>query len=255
MVRRCVAALLFLGAGGCWSTEPDYVVKQRPVLCDPRSQLVRRGYPENLDALFTGNCTVTRTEGMRGPDFTSWLAGGSSAITSCETQFPVPFWTEKSPEGKITKVHFCPEFCMELRAKLEEEIRMDNELVCEKDAGVAGSGVTTADTGVLAPRLDGGSAFGFPLAGSSAAAGSGGTAGFAAAGTSSAAARSGGTAGFAAAGTSSAAAGSGGTAGFAAAGTSSTAAGAGGSAGMAGTSGAGTSGASGAAGLAGAGGI
>jgi hypothetical protein len=212
MVRRCVAALLFLGAGGCWSTEPDYVVKQRPVLCDPRSQLVRRGYPENLDALFTGNCTVTRTEGMRGPDFTSWLAGGSSAITSCETQFPVPFWTEKSPEGKITKVHFCPEFCMELRTKLEEEIKMDNELVCEKDASVAGAGVTPADTGILAPRMDGGSAFGFPLAGSSAAAGSGGVA------ASGAVAGSGGAAGFAIAGSSSAA-GAGGSAGTPSSGT------------------------------------
>jgi hypothetical protein len=185
MVRRWVAALMFIGVGGCWSTEPDYVVKQRPVMCDLRSQLVRRGYPENLDAVLGGNCTVSRSEEMRGPDFTSWLAGSSSAITSCDTQFPIPFWTEKSPEGKITKVHFCPEFCMELRTKLESEIRMDDQLVCDRDAGAAGAGVTTADTGIVAPRMDAGSVFGFPLAGSAAAAGSGGVAGFAVAGSSS----------------------------------------------------------------------
>jgi hypothetical protein len=169
MVRRCVAALLLLACGACWSTEPDYVVKQRPTLCDPRSQLVRRGYPENLDALFAGNCTVTRSEDLRGPDFTMWLAGSSSAIMSCDTQVPVPFWTEKSPEGKITKVHFCPEFCMELRARLEKEIKIDNELVCDRDASVAGADASAAGAG---------SVFGFALAGS------GGVAGVAAAGSS-----------------------------------------------------------------------
>jgi hypothetical protein len=161
MVRRAIAALILVGLAGCWSTEPDYVAKQRPTLCDLRSQLVRRGFPENLDALFAGNCTVTRSEDMRGPDFTRWLGASSSAIMSCDAQFRIPFWTEKSPEGKITKVHFCPEFCMELRTRLEEEIKIDNELVCEKDAGVAGATSATAGTG---------SVFGIPLGGGSAGA-------------------------------------------------------------------------------------
>jgi len=191
-VRRYVAALLFVGLGGCWGTEPDYVAKQRPTMCDLRSKLVHRGYPENLEALFAGECTVTRTDDMRGPDFTSWLAGGSSAITSCETQFSVPFWTEKSPEGKITRVHFCPEFCADLLAKLKEEIKQDVMCLEDAGAGVAGTMATASDRGTVTSGFDGGSAFGFPLAGSTAA-GSGGVAGFATAGSS-------GIAGFAAAG-------------------------------------------------------
>lgn len=192
-MRRYVAALFILfglGLSGCWSTEPDYVVEQRPPDCDLRSKLVRRGYPENLEALFAGSCTVTRTEGMRGPDFTNWLAGSSSAIMSCETQFPVPFWTEKSPEGKITKVHFCPDFCAELFARLKEEIKQDDKCPDEAAAGAGGTMATVSDPGTVTSGFGGNSAFGFPIAGA-AAAGSGGVAGVAVAGT--------GVAGFAAA--------------------------------------------------------
>lgn len=144
----------------------------RGVQCDVRSRLVRRGYPENLDAVLAGNCTVTRMDPMRGPDFTRWLAGASSAITSCDTGFYIPFWTEKSPEGKITKVHFCPEYCEDLRVSLQKQIMQD--LVCEDDAGLnaptvlpptAGTAANAPGAGGLFPPV-GGSAAGAPAAGS-----------------------------------------------------------------------------------------
>lgn len=235
-MRRSVAALLLVGLGGCWSTEPDYVVKTRPVMCDLRSRLVRRGYPENLDAVLAGSCTVTRSDDMRGPDFTSWLAGGNSAIMSCETQFPIPFWTEKTPEGKITKVHFCPDFCADLLTRLKQEIK--NDVVCEEQSPVAGTtGTTDSDPGTVTSGFGGGSAFGIPIAGTTAAAGTG-VAGVAAAGSS-------GLAGIAAGGSGAggvAAAGSSGVAGFAA----------GGGGGVAGFAAAGGAGATGVAGTAGA---
>jgi hypothetical protein len=153
-----------LSVGGCF-TAPDYVAKTRPPECDTRSRLVRRGYPENLEVVLIGNCTVTRMDPMRGPDFTRWLAGGSSFITDCNSPVPIPFWTEKSPEGKITKVHFCPVFCAELRTQLLAELK--NDLICEDEAGVAGASATLpTNPGTLAPGWDAGAWFGNPAAGS-----------------------------------------------------------------------------------------
>jgi hypothetical protein len=177
-------ALLLVSLSGCWSTDPDYVAQTRGPQCDVRSRLVRRGYPENLDAVLAGSCTVTRTDPMRGPDFTFWLAGASSAITSCDSPVWIPFWTEKSPEGKITKVHFCPDFCVDLRQKLVDQIAMD--LVCEEDAGQRGVAGATAtlppSSGALAPPPDAGASFPFPVAGYRAPAAMSGGAGAAAAG-------------------------------------------------------------------------
>jgi hypothetical protein len=147
----------------------------RPPQCDTRSRLVRRGYPENLEVVLIGNCTVTRMDPMRGPDFTRWLAGGSSLFTDCNTPVPIPFWTEKSPEGKITKVHFCPEFCADLRTQLLAELK--NDLICEDEAGVAGMGATLPNPGTF-PGFDAGAWFGNPAAGS----GGRGTAGVSGAG-------------------------------------------------------------------------
>ncbi|HET6339590.1 MAG TPA: hypothetical protein VFG30_40545 [Polyangiales bacterium] len=183
MRRRAPAvgvALVLVSLSGCWSTDPDYVAMTRPPQCDVRSRLVRRGFPENLDAVLAGSCTVTRMDPMRGPDFTRWLAGTSSAIMTCDSPVPIPFWTEKSPEGKITKVHFCPEFCEDLRITLKEQIMLD--LICEEDAGQRGvAGATLPpSSGTVAPPLDAGTSFVTPAAGTggvAATSGSGGASG------------------------------------------------------------------------------
>lgn len=150
-MRQRAPALSFvlLALSGCWSTDPDYVAMTRPTECDNRSRLVRRGYPENLDAVLAGSCTVTRMDPMRGPDFTLWLNGASSAIMTCDSPVPIWFWTEKSPEGKITKVHFCPEYCESLRRMLEEQIAQD--LICAEEPAPPTAGVTVPPNPVPAP--------------------------------------------------------------------------------------------------------
>jgi hypothetical protein len=154
--------------GGCMSTEPDYIAETRGA-CDPGSQLVRRGYPDNLDRVLAGQCTVTRTDQTRGPDFSAWLANGSSAITDCDSPIRIPFWTEKSADGKITVVHFCADYCMALRTTLLEELKKD--VACTDQPVAAGSSETTpqpsaagaGSAGVGAPAMAGSAA---PAAGS-----------------------------------------------------------------------------------------
>lgn len=205
MRKRAPAVLVcLLSLSGCWRTDPDYVAMTRPPQCDVRSRLVRRGFPENLDAVLAGACTVTRMDPMRGPDFTRWLAGTSSAIMTCDSLVPIPFWTEKSPEGKITKVHFCPEYCEDLRITLEKQIVQD--LICEEDAGQRGvAGATLPpSSGTVAPPYDAGAAFPRPAAGTggvaAASGGSGALGGSAGAPVTGGAAGAAGTAAFAGAG-------------------------------------------------------
>jgi hypothetical protein len=150
--------------GGCMSSEPDYVSATRPLACDPGSQLVRRGYPDNLERVLAGYCTVTRTDQTRGPDFTMWFANASSAITDCSSPIPIPFWTEKSADGKITVVHFCPDYCVELRNRLLDELQ--NDVGCADQAvgaGAAGTIMQPPAAGAGAPAVAGSAA---PQAGS-----------------------------------------------------------------------------------------
>jgi hypothetical protein len=229
--KRALVLLVMLSVEGCFSTEPDYVAKTRPTQCDTRSRLVRRGYPENLEVVLIDQCTVTRMDEMRGPDFTFWLSGASTAITSCDSPVRIPFWTEKSPEGKIIRIHFCPDYCLELKNRLLAELK--NDVICEDAAGVAGAPATVSATmGTVAP-------FANPAAGSSGRALAGmGASAAGVAGVAGGAAGASGVAGAGAAGAGGGAevSGAGGSAGASGAGDS--AAGAGGSSGAAGTAGA-----------------
>ena len=183
--RALTLGLFVVGFGGC-KAEPDFVATTTPPSCDVRSQLVRRGYPENLDQiLIPGNCTATRTPGMRGPDFTWWLAGAQTPWGDCtSTQFEPMFWTESNADGVITKVHFCPEFCEGLREQLFEEL--DKDVACQRDSGVPHEAGAPADPNApVFPVPNGGFSGGVAGAGAGgstggATAGAAGTAGLAA---------------------------------------------------------------------------
>jgi hypothetical protein len=145
-VLRRATLLILLGWAlvGCPGQEPDFVVQPQPPQCDTRSRLVRRGYPENLEELFIGHCTVAHTKTMRGPDFSRWLSRTSSPWNSCDGPVDIWFWVERDSLGEVTRVHFCPDFC----ANLLEEMRfqLTQDLICEPDAGmpVAGAGGSAA---------------------------------------------------------------------------------------------------------------
>ena len=150
----------------CAGQNPDYVVTQRPPDCDTdtRSRLVRRGYPENLEELLWGNCTVNHTKNMRGPDFSRWL-NASPPWNSCDGPVEIWFWVERDMLGEISRVHFCPDACTRLLEEMRFQLKQD--LVCEPDAGmpagvggaggagslppVAGAGAPVAGTPAITP--------------------------------------------------------------------------------------------------------
>ena len=146
--RAILLALLSSALGGCPGQDPDYVVAQKPPECDTRSRLVRRGYPENLEELFIGNCTVTHTKTMRGPDFSGWLSTVSPPWSSCDGPVEIWFWVERDMLGEVTRVHFCPDACARLLAEMRIQLKQD--LVCEPDAGMEGSDSPPA-AGTAAP--------------------------------------------------------------------------------------------------------
>ena len=124
-MRGKALAILLSGLwlySGC-EGDPDFVAETQPLMCDPRSRLVRRGFPENLDALFANLCRVERTRTMRGPDFTFWL-GQRAAATDCSNPANL-YWTEKGPDGSITAVNFCDAYCARLHARLLWELSQD----------------------------------------------------------------------------------------------------------------------------------
>jgi hypothetical protein len=138
--RALVFTLLGCALLGCAGQNPDYVVAQQPPACDTRSRLLRRGYPENLEELFIGNCTVTHTKNMRGPDLSVWL-NTIPPFNSCDGPIDIWFWVERDPVGEITRVHFCPAYCAGLLEELRHEVSQD--LVCEPDAGMAAAGTSS----------------------------------------------------------------------------------------------------------------
>ena len=157
-----VVVVLTWALASCAGQNPDYVVTQRPPDCDPGSRLVRRGYPENLEELFIGNCTVTHTKNMRGPDFSRWLNAVSPPWTSCDGPVEIWFWVERDMLGEISRVHFCPEACTRLLEEMRFQLKQD--LVCEPDAGmptgtggaggvlpVAGATAAVAGTSAITP--------------------------------------------------------------------------------------------------------
>ena len=138
MLRRALSLAVFACAlAGCPGQNPDYVVAQLPPSCDTRSRLVRRGYPENLEELFIGNCTVTHTKTMRGPDFSRWLRI-SPPWASCDGPVDIWFWVERDMLGEITRVHFCPDYCASLLEEMRKQLTQD--VVCEPDAGMGMGG-------------------------------------------------------------------------------------------------------------------
>lgn len=140
MLRRtCWIVLLTLAAVSCGDAEPDYVVAKAPPDCEIRSRLVRVGWPENLEELLLGNCTITHTQTMRGPDFSGWLSSVNAPWMSCDGPVEIPWWVERDAMGNITLVHFCPLACSEMVDRLKQALKSD--LVCERDAGQsAGAG-------------------------------------------------------------------------------------------------------------------
>lgn len=143
MLRRA-SLLTFVGCllSSCTGQNPDYVIGPLPIACDTRSRLVRRGYPENLEELFIGNCTVTHTKTMRGPDFSNWLSRASPPWNSCDGPVEIPFWVERDMLGEVTRVHFCPDTCAALLSEMRYQLTQD--LVCEPDAGMAAVAGTTS---------------------------------------------------------------------------------------------------------------
>jgi hypothetical protein len=138
VLRRASSLVLFACAlAGCPGQNPDYVVTQLPPSCDTRSRLVRRGYPENLEELFIGHCTVTHTKNMRGPDFSRWLLI-SPPWNSCDGPVDIWFWVERNMLGEISRVHFCPDYCARLLDEMKKQLAQD--VVCETDAGVGMGG-------------------------------------------------------------------------------------------------------------------
>jgi hypothetical protein len=185
--RALALSVAVVAVGGCFSTTPDYVAKTSPPSCDTRSKLVHRGFPEKLEVVLIGECTVTQMDQMRGPDLTHWLLppGISSVFTSCDTFVPILFWTETTPEGKVTKVHFCPLACADLRARLFRELKLD-KMCPQDDAGTADDEPPPPpNPSTFASWFDAGAWFGYPAAGSggtgaagsAGVSGSGGTAG------------------------------------------------------------------------------
>lgn len=167
MRRRALAMSVLLSVAGC-STEPDYVAMTRGPDCSTRAKLFRRGFPENLEALLIDECTVTYMEPVRGEDLADWLnASASWVITSCDSPVPfspVLFWTERSPEGKITKFHFCPEFCLGLKNRLLAEVKLDS--VCPPEGAAGAAATVPAGSGTVVPLFDAGTWFVRPAAGS-----------------------------------------------------------------------------------------
>ncbi|HKU40609.1 MAG TPA: hypothetical protein VJR89_20755 [Polyangiales bacterium] len=150
LARTLPVLLLACAAVSCGDQPPDYVVEKPPPpppACDTRSRLVRIGFPENLEELFIGSCTVVHTETMRGPDLSAWL-NASPPWTTCDGPVSIPFWVERDAMGKISRVHFCPDACADLLERLKRDLK--NDLVCEPDAGMAGQGAVAGAGGAAA---------------------------------------------------------------------------------------------------------